>query len=271
VTGLYTGLVYGLDELEYHALPGLSSTGAKRILKSPAHYQWETAHRVEKKAYDLGHIVHAFVLGVGLRREVIPGPWNTTLAKERVKAARARGDVPIKPEEEAQAQAMAAAVREHPVAGLLFTGGYPEVSAFWTDETTGVECRGRFDYVRDLHTRSVLVDLKTTTDANPAAFGRTALSLGYDVQTAFYTDGYATITGNVVPFLHVLVEVDPPHAVSVVQLDEDALYVGRLKARRAIEMFRDCTAAGVWPGYSTEIESVSLPGWALTDAERRYL
>jgi hypothetical protein len=47
VTGLYTGLVYGLDELEYHALPGLSSTGAKRILKSPAHYQWETAHRVE--------------------------------------------------------------------------------------------------------------------------------------------------------------------------------------------------------------------------------
>jgi hypothetical protein len=265
------GLVYGLDEQEYHALPGLSSTGAKTILRSPAHYDYQRKHgRPEKPAFDMGHAAHADVLGTGLEVVRIDADdWRTKDARAERDTAYAAGKVPLLAKDADRAAAIAAAVRAHDVAGRLFATGDPEVSAFWTDEATGVPCRGRFDYLRHLG-RPLIVDLKTCQDANPDHFGRTALNLGYDVQTAHYLDGYQAITGETAAFVHVLVEVEPPHAVSVVQLDDDALYVGGLKARRAREIWRDCTAAGVWPAYSTEIEPVSLPAWAVRDAEERY-
>src|SRR5690606_28980541 len=126
--------------------------------------------------------------------------------------------VPLLAKDADRAQAIADAVREHPVAGPLLSGGDAEVSAFWTDEATGVPCRGRFDYLRQIASGPVVVDLKTTGDANPAHVGRTAVNLGYDVQAAWYLDGHRATTGTDAAFVHVLVEVDPPHAVAVVQL-----------------------------------------------------
>ena len=266
------GLVHDLDELEYHALPGLSSSGAKALLRSPAHYQWQRRNRVEKDAYDFGHVVHGIVLGTGLEVVVVDADdWRTKAAQEAKKAAHSAGKVPLLRKDAERAQRAADAVTTHPVAGPLFRGGSAEVSAFWADAPTGVECRGRFDYLRTTG-RPIIVDLKTTQNADPARFGRAALDFGYDLQAAFYADGYEHITGETPAFLHVLVETEPPHAVSVVQLDDDALYVGRLKARRAIEVYRDCTEADSWPAFDpTVIHPVSLPRWAVTDAERNYL
>ena len=63
------GIVDGMTDAEYHGDPvaagSISSSGARTLLKSPALYQWERAHRVEKTTYDVGHAVHAAVLGVG--------------------------------------------------------------------------------------------------------------------------------------------------------------------------------------------------------------
>ena len=50
--------------------------------------------------------------------------------------------------------------------------------------------------------------------------------------------------------------------VNVVDLDDVALQIGRDRNRLALEVFRDCTDAGVWPGYSSGITRVSLPPWA---------
>lgn len=261
------GLVHGLPEHEYHHGPELSSTGAKTILRSPAHYQWEQTHRTEKAAFDFGHAVHALVLGIGMDVEVIPGPWTTKTAKEAVAAARAAGCVPIKPEDWQHAKTAAAAVAEHPIAGPLFSTGEPEVSMFWTDPDTGVRCRGRLDWLRATG-RLLAVDLKTVQTADPKTFGRTAASFSYDLQTEMYAQGYQAITGERPASLHVLVEVDPPHAVSVVQLDDEALRIGALKVRAALERYRDCTETGQWPAYDpTTIHPVSLPRWAAYDAE----
>jgi len=61
-----------MPEIEYHAADGLSSTGMKWLLRSPKHYRQAMDHRVEKAAFDLGHCVHAKVLGVGMGVVVIP-------------------------------------------------------------------------------------------------------------------------------------------------------------------------------------------------------
>lgn len=265
----YTGIVHGLDELVYHRLPGLASTGAKRLIqRSPAHYRWEQEHRTEKAAYDFGHVVHGLVLGTGLEVDVIDADsWRSKAAQDERRAAYAAGHVPMLAADYDRAVNAALAVKVHPVAGPLFHGGSAEVSLFWTDETTGVECRGRLDYLRP----DGIVDLKTTRDANPADFGRAVAKFGYDLQTAWYRGGYEAITGERLRFVHVLVETEEPHAVSVIELDEEALHVGALKAARAREIYAECTSTGQWPGYDpTVIHPVGLPTWAVYEAEDTY-
>src|SRR4051794_10326611 len=125
----------------YHADPvsegSLSHSGAKKLLppSCPALFKWERDNgRPPKKAFDFGHAAHKLVLGVGAQLEVIPGDrWDTKDAKAAVAEARAAGRVPLKATEMQTVQAMAAALREHPIAGALLQpdSGRPEVSMFW--------------------------------------------------------------------------------------------------------------------------------------------
>lgn len=264
-------LVMSLDEQEYHQLPGLSSTHIKWLLRSPAHYRHLSTHRTEKAEFDLGHAVHAKVLGAGLDVEVIPGAWNTKAAKEAVESARAAGKVPLKPEVVAQADAMAETVLAHPVAKALLSNGHPEVSAFWTDAATDVACRGRYDWLTTLGDgRTCIVDLKTT-GKSALGFDRAVTDYGYDSQAWHYADGHRAITGEDPVYLWVVVETDAPHGVVVRQAAEDVMHLGELKTRRAREILRDCLAADLWPSYPTDIEPVRVAPWALRDAEERYL
>jgi hypothetical protein len=63
-------------------------------------------------------------------------------------------------------------------------------------------------------------------------------------------------------FLFVFQEKTPPYLVTVVQLDDEAEAAGRARNELAMEIWRDCTQAGVWPGYSQDIELITLPPWA---------
>lgn len=255
-----TGIYYDVPELEYHALPGLSSTGVKAMLDSPARYQHSRAHRVEKTAFDLGHAVHGMVLGTGLDLvRVDAEEWRTNAVKEEVAAVRAAGGVPLKPSQYDTATAMAEKVKAHPDAGRLFAGGRPEVSIIWDDVDTAVRCRGRLDYLHEA--AGVVVDLKTARSADPREFARTAANLGYDVQAGHYLDGLGQAGGTAVRFLHVLVETEAPHLVSVVELDVDYLAIGRAKTRAAIDLYARCLERGEWPGYPTGITRIAPPRW----------
>jgi hypothetical protein len=64
-------------------------------------------------------------------------------------------------------------------------------------------------------------------------------------------------------------EKEPPYLVSVVELDADAVALGRALNARAAEMFRDCRESGVWPGYGDEVHQISLPRWSYTQAEEQ--
>src|SRR5665647_1017828 len=144
-----------MPELEYHASPGLSSTGMKWLLRSPKHYRQNMDHRVEKAAFDLGHAVHAKVLGVGMGVAIIPedllasnGAASTKDAKEFIAVSRAAGLVPVKADLVAKVDAIAEAVLANPKAhALLSLDGDTEVSLFADDPDTGVHMRGRIDYL----------------------------------------------------------------------------------------------------------------------------
>lgn len=82
----------------------------------------------------------------------------------------------------------------HPKAAALLTCGAlpPKFSIFWQDADTGIDCRCRPDYI---HSSGIIVDLKSTLDASPAAFAKSCANSRYHVQDAFYSEGFYQAAG----------------------------------------------------------------------------
>lgn len=267
---LAPGLYPDVPEEAYHQdQRALSQTGAKLILEAPAKYRWAMDHPPESKPeFDLGSAVHKLVLGPGPELVVhrpdpkYVSPKSTKAWKEEQAQVRAAGGILLLPEEMQQCQAMAAAVREHPLAAELLSDGEPEMTSYAQDPVTGVWMRGRFDWFG-----KSIVDLKTTWDATPQEFGSKAARLGYAIQSSWYRL-LAELNGHPpMGFAFVLVEKDPPYLPAVVVLDEEALDWGAARGAKAREVYRDCTDSGVWPGYQPDggFTVVSLPAWAFRD------
>lgn len=158
---------------------------------------------------------------------------------------------------------MAKSIRNHPVAGLLLEQAQHEVTLRWRDEMSGLECKGRVDSLVELAGYRVALDLKTTNDASPAGFAKSLANYGYAAQDAFYTDGFEALGRPLHSFLFVAVEKRAPYLCAVYQVDEPSRSKGRSSNREALRAYRDALNEDRWPGYSGNIEPISLPKWAL--------
>ena len=255
---------------EYHADPALSVSGAKLLLppSCPALFKHNRDNgRKPKKVWDFGTLAHALVLGKGSESIVVvdAADWRTKAAQEARDGVYAKGQTPVLPKDMEVAQAMAAEVLNHPVAGPLFAGdGMAEHSLFWDDEATGVRLRARPDWITA--DGGALVDYKTSVTANPAELERKWHALGYFIQHAWYVDGFTAATGADEPdFVFVAQEKEPPYLVSVIRYDAEAVAEGRRLARQAITTYTRCLETDTWPAYTDVITSLSLPRWATRD------
>lgn len=278
------GVYEDLDEIAYHAdpVPGvgsLSNSGAKRLLPPsvPAIFKWERDHgRPDKRAFDFGHAAHKEVLGVGAQIVAVDATdWRTKIAKEAAIQIRADGGVPLLAHEVDQVRAMAAVLRQHPIASKLLAPqeGTPEASLFWRDEPTGVMLRSRLDFLPHPRAdgRLIVVDYKSTVNANPVSFGKFAADYGYFMQDPFYRSGIRALgIADDVAFVFVAQEKTPPYLISVLELDAEAVRLGEQQMRKAIEIFRDCSETDLWPGYTDDVELVSLPPWFVRRLEEEY-
>lgn len=278
--------IYPMTADEYHAdkaVPGgsLSSSGARKLLppSCPALYKHDRDNGQEpRKEFDIGHAAHTLVLDDGPMLAVIDAPdWKTKAAREERDAARADGYVPLLPKDYEQVQAMADAIRQHPTAGALFTPGtgVSEQSLFWQDGPTRVWRRARPDWIPHRHDgRLVVVDYKTCRAADDAALQRAVYEHGYHQQAAWYLDGVKALglAGDQEPaFIFVFQTKTAPYLVHLVELDMPALLIGAAKNRRALDIYRDCTAADHWPGFNNEITYLPLPAWAEKRDQEEYL
>lgn len=272
------GVYDQLPAEEYHADPSLSASGMKLLLDPgcPALYRYERDHpQPPKDIFDFGHAAHRLVLGDGARLRVLDyDNWLTKAAKQARDEAREEGCVPMLPKDMERARAMADAVRRHPVAGALFRGGRPEVSLFFKDKTTGVSLRSRLDWLDDQRKgRAIMTDLKTiSTGVDLDHIERAIYDYGYHVSASQYEAAAQALdlAGPDAVATLVFVCKEPPHLVRVVQLPVDTLKLGRAKRRAAIELFKQCTVSGVWPGYP-DVAYAGLPPWAQAREELEYL
>lgn len=263
--------VFDIDDVTYHADPvpdgSLSSSGARKLLppSCPALFQYERENPpASTKTFDFGHAAHKLCLGVGPDIvEVVAENWRTNAAKDCGEEIRAAGGVPLLTGDYQQVQAMAAALRAHPVASALFTEGTAEASLFWTDKQTGVWRRSRLDWLpASTSGRMIVPDYKTARSADPEQFVKSAKDYGYHQQHAWYLDAVTALELTDDPqFVFVVQEKTPPYLVSLVQLDMTAMRIGQRLNRRAINIYAECTRTGVWPGYADDVALVSLPYW----------
>ena len=269
------GIYRELDETVYHADPviggSLSSTGAKQITKSPAHYRHYATFGMEPRAaFDRGHVIHKEILGIGEEIAVLEyDSFRSKAAQEARDQARAEHRIPILEKDYAPLLDVANTVLDNPEIGPWFMDRpeNSEVSIFHKHPEYGVWMRGRIDRIIKDGDQTILIDVKTTQDADPALFGRTAAKFGYDLQRAWYKHIWEALTGDTVRFLHVLVGLDEPTTLSVVELDDDFDWTGTELMNRALERYAECTRTGIWPGYPTAITEVGPPMYHINALE----
>ncbi len=160
------------------------------------------------------------------------------------------------------ARAMADAVHAHPEAHRLLQGGRAEVPIYWTDTETGVDCKGRIDYLAP----GRVVDLKTTADVSPWVFSRQCARLLTHMQLAFYADGVAG-KGQLPDVYVIAVESARPFDVAVYHVRDDTLVAGRDEYRRLLRRLVECVEADNWPGVAPEVIDFELPSWAVAQVD----
>jgi hypothetical protein len=257
------GIYDGISNQDYHADPALGSTSLKTLAtRTPAHYQWDKTHPKFSDAFDIGTVAHSLILEGDKTGVKVIDVDDKRGAKWTVPAAEARkaGKIPLLTKEWEQVKGMRDSVMAHEVAGPLFIGHKAEQSVFWEEDGLTLKCRP------DAWHPGLLVDLKTTINADPNEFGKTAHEYGYHQSAAHYSDGVKAATGEELPFHFVLVEKTAPYLVSVVELDWEAVNIGRQLNDRAKRIYRECVESNTWPGYPNT-EPVSLPLWAIYQTE----
>lgn len=255
-------IIPDMPSADYHAHPAVSKSVLDQIARSPLHCRaYLDGVRTEPTAaMQFGTALHAAVLEPELftrQYRVFEGDRRTTKGKADYAALLESGASIISAADLDVITAMMTAIRNHPVASPLYENGVREHSVFWTDPVTGVECRCRPDWW--ISERATLVDLKTTEDASPQGFARSMAAYRYHVQAAHYMDGTQAER-----FLFVAVEKKAPYAVAVYELDADALEIGRQLRQRDLQTYASCAEFSIWPGYTNEVQTITLPKWATT-------
>lgn len=260
-----------ISNSQYHGdTTRISKSGLDLIARSPAHYyaRYLDPNRdaqKETKALLQGRAIHTAVLEPYLFAEEYAVMPDINRATNKGKEDFARfmeanaGKTIIDIETYELSQVLREKVFAHPAAAELLKSGMVEKSFVWNDEETGAPCKCRPDF---LNSDKIVVDLKTTEDASPAAFGRSSLKYRYHVQAPFYVDGLDA--NNITPeaFVFIAVEKTPPYAVAVYYVDDATMNIGRLIYRKELSIYQECRMRGHWPAYGDEVSALQLPGYA---------
>lgn len=263
-------IAYGLPDVEYHAVDAASASRLNAMARSPAHCRARIDEPLDTDALLLGSATHSRILQpelfesrymigpqVDLRTKAGQAAW----ADAEILAQRS-GRRLVRLKDPEQIEAMARAVASHPAGNALIRATEAiEASVFWVDERTGVRCKMRMDGWCPGLGGGTIVDLKTTIDAGPEEFGRSAYSLGYWRQAAMYMRGVRALGLPVRNFVLLAVEKQPPYAVACYRMTDELVEAGSLAIDLLLDQYATCVRDGVWPGYSEEIEDLRLPGW----------
>ena len=257
-----------LSREAYDALPGVNFSTLKLFSRSPAAYRYrlDNPPGPDSDAMLRGRIAHLACFEPERLADV--AVWDGRRAGKDWQAffaANAGREVcPASIFE--YARRLGAAARRNPDAAPLLAEARFEVSLAWADAATSRAMKGRLDAVG----HNFLLDLKTTRDASPEAFGRQSWAACYHVQMALYADGLVANGADADGLRCYLlaVEADAPHVSQLYEVEPWLLDIGRDTYRAWLTQLAECEASGAWPGYATGVRPLTVPRWAVPDEMR---
>jgi PDDEXK-like domain of unknown function (DUF3799) len=274
-------IIHGLAAADYHEIQALSASMALTMVEQCAARAWvESPFNPDlvvdhKPEFDIGTALHLAILEPDqfTARTVQHAfdAYRTNESKAIRDDAYEAGKTPLKPADAVLVAQLRDSILDTPeVANLLAVPGNSEVTLEW--QWDDVRCKCRPDYLAE--DRSFILDLKTSTSAEPRQVSRKAYSDGWHVRAAFYLAGVQAVTGRLPDhYWFAVVEKDAPFITQLYELDERALIWGEQLIGRALTIFAQCQKAGVWPKYRQGPSVISLPAWAehqMADQEYEY-
>jgi len=251
--------------------PSLTQTIAKILLERSPLHAWH-AHPMlnpdyrpdDDTKFDIGSVAHKLLIGRG--KDIVAleqfEDWRTKASQEARAKAVAEGKLAVLGKQYARAQNMvAAALEQLALRGLgdWFCEGAGHGEVVLACQDNGIWLRQMIDWKN--HT--AVIDYKTTDmSVAPHCLGRMMATAGWDIQGAQAERILGVLGKERHDYLFVVQETTVPYCLSVVELSESALTMGRKKLFAAITIWRDCMRADRWPGYPTEIVVPEYPGWA---------
>lgn len=254
--------VFQVEADHYHAGPGLSSTGVKKLLVSPAHFMTQT---VPTDAMRFGTALHMAVLEPERFAQLYACAPNVDRRTKEGKAEYQEflDNIPEEaciltaPEWKDLAGMVRAMGGSAVVRGLL-QGSVREVAAYKQCRETGVLKKAMADILAD----GVIADVKTCLDATPEEFTKTIFNYGYHISAAWYLEVFSEALGvQLDTFMWIAIEKKPPYGLRVYVADKRMLDLGRKECLNAVEIYRECQKSGVWPAYPDEVTLIDLPEW----------
>ena len=257
---------------DYHAdTSAISASGLKLFARSPAHYYaaYLDPNRIERSptpAMRVGTATHCAILEPErFSAEYIALPEGLDRRTKEGKQAYAdllsTGAELLTSDDMSLVVNMACAFRDNATSRALFDRKHVVEQSIFA-EVNGVACKCRPDFMTA--DGLMVMDVKTTSDASPESFGKSAWSIGYHIQAAFYRRVIQSATGITPDFIFGCVESDSPYLTAYYTVPQYLLDYADGVIDALLEQYAECLRSGIWHGYIAEIEpqELSVPGYA---------
>jgi hypothetical protein len=273
--GFVIGERTDLTNEQYHAGAGISSSGLKKALVSPLHYHdyYHLGGRDEgdgerSTALVEGSLFHSLTLEPDKVRDeylihddLPDGRTKEGKAAREELRAKGEGKTLVSRSSFERITQMAKRARQHKIIDNLLTGGIAEHSIYWVDQTTGLLCKARPDYL--IKDKRVIVDLKSTINAGDEDCSKHIFAFNYHVSAAWYLMGATAVYGEpYADFILAFQEKTRPFAINPFLVDQDTITLGMRLCQKGLKAIHAGIQSDFWPGYSNKIRPISLPRYA---------
>ncbi len=239
--------------INYNSVQALNSSSIKQVTKSEWHMDLALANiKIEdedaepNRAFDFGTAFHLRVLEpekfnsqIWTRRDsfgrIAYKDWDKRKKEEKEEweeqSFLKKDMIYIKADEMRNLENMYEVLMEHPdINTLVNAPGHVETTYVWNTEfpyENGVKklnCKGRSDKVID---ETCFIDVKTTKDSSEFWFGKDFFKYAYEIQAAFYMDGYEKLFGKKINFIFAVINKTEPYFANCFKVKSSTYEKGR--------------------------------------------
>ena len=271
-----SNIIENMASQEYHKKMGIGSTALKRLYLSPRHCHTylNSDNQVKDKGADIGTILHAILLEGknidDITQRIEFNDYRKKEAQQQRDDAINNGLTPILLKDYDKVCSSISTIKQNLKEFGVdfynnFVHGKSEVSLFTM--LKNVQCKARIDKIGQ--DEQSLYDVKCVIgNASPYTADKYIYSNNHHLQAGLYSLVYEKIKNlKNIKFTFILIEQNPPHEISLITLEDDALSWAKKEVISLLENWHNCVKKDAYTGYSRHEVTIMPPAWHIKQQE----